>query len=234
MLNKPKILKKYQPPGFEILHEDLDLIIGNKSADVLTVAALWEKSKTVHQALNTYVQKGNPLSKKCVYVVHRLDQATSGILIFAKSEKVQFFLKDNWKSTVKMYYAIVHGKFEKKSGLIESYLTEDDDYVMHSTTDSEKGKLAKTEYTVVFETAFFSVLKINLLTGKKNQIRVHMADAGHPIVGDLKYGKDKSTKYKNLLLHAFSISFKHPFNQKIIRAQANIPDYFRRTVEYDY
>lgn len=234
MLNKPKILKKYQPLGFEILHEDLDLIIGNKSADVLTVAALWEKTKTVHQSLNTYVQKGNPRSKKCVYVVHRLDQATSGVLVFAKSEKVQSYLKDNWKSTVKMYYAIVHGKFEKKSGVIESYLSEDEDYMMHSTDDPEKGKLAKTEYTVVFETAFFSVLKINLLTGKKNQIRVHMADAGHPIVGDLKYGKDKSTKHKNLLLHAFSISFTHPFNQKIIRAQVDVPDYFKKTVDYNY
>ncbi len=234
MLNKPKIAKKYQPPGFDIIHEDVDLIIGNKSADVLTVAALWEKTKTVHQSLNTYVQKGNPRSNKCVYVVHRLDQATSGLLVFAKTEKVQFFLKDNWKTTVKMYYAIVHGKFEKKSGLIESYLVEDEDYVMHSTDDAEKGKLAKTEYTVVFETAFFSVVKINLLTGKKNQIRVHMSDAGHPIVGDLKYGKEKSTKHKNLLLHAFSISFMHPHNQKIIRAQADVPDYFYDTVQYDY
>ena len=105
---------------------------------------------------------------------------------------------------------------------------------MHSSDDPEKGKLAKTEYTVVFETAFFSVVKINLLTGKKNQIRVHMSDAGHPIVGDLKYGKDKSTKHKNLLLHAFSISFTHPHSQKVIRAQADVPDYFYDTVEYDY
>lgn len=237
-IQKPRIPKKYQPPGFEILHEDLDLIIGNKSADTLTVAALWEKNNTVHESLNTYVRKGNPRSNKCVYVVHRLDQATSGVLVFAKTEKVQNYLKDNWSSTVKMYYAIVHGKLEKKSGLIESYLTEDEDYVMHSTTDKDKGKLAKTEYTVVFETAFFSVLKINLLTGKKNQIRVHLADLGHPIVGDVKYGKEKSTdksaKHKNMMLHAFSIALPHPFSQKIIRVQADVPDYFRKVVAYDY
>lgn len=233
-LNKPKIPKKYQPPGFEILHEDLDLIIGNKDADILTVAALWEKNNTVHQSLNTYVQKGNPRSTKCVYVVHRLDQATSGVLIFAKSEKAQKTLKNNWPATVKTYYAIVHGKPEKKSGLIESYLTEDEDYVMHSTTDSENGKLAKTEYTVVFETSYYSVMKINLLTGKKNQIRVHMADLGHPIVGDTKYGKDKTSKHKNLMLHAFAISFEHPFSKKLMRVQVDVPDYFHKVVEYKY
>ncbi len=233
-LQKPKIPKKYQPPGFEILHEDVDLIIGHKAADILTVAALWEKTNTVNESLNTYVRKGNPHSKKCVYVVHRLDQATSGVLIFAKTEKVQNYLKDNWSSTTKIYYAIVHGKLDKKNGLIESYLTEDEDYVMHSTTDPEKGKLAKTEYDVVFETSYFSVLKINLLTGKKNQIRVHLADLGHPIVGDQKYGKDKTSKHKNLLLHAFSISFTHPFKQQIMRVQADVPDYFNKVVEYKY
>jgi 23S rRNA-/tRNA-specific pseudouridylate synthase len=151
-LQKPKIPKKYQPPGFEILHEDVDLIIGHKAADTLTVAALWEKTNTVQESLNTYVRKGNIHSKKCVYVVHRLDQATSGVLVFAKTEKVQNTLKNNWPKTLKHYYAIVHGKIEKKSGLIESYLSEDDDYVVHSTKDPEKGKLAKTEYNVVFET----------------------------------------------------------------------------------
>ncbi len=233
-IDKPKIPKKYQPSGIEILHEDLDLIVGNKHAGALTVAALWNKENTVQAALDDYVKKGNPRSNKIVYVVHRLDQATSGVLVFAKSEKVQFFLKDNWKSTVKMYYAIVHGRLEKKSGLIESLLTEDEDYVVKSTTDTEKGKLAQTEYTVVFETAFFSVLKINLLTGKKNQIRVHLSEFGHPIVGDEKYGKDKNTKHKNLMLHAFSISLLHPFKKDTLRIQATVPDYFYKLVNYDY
>jgi tRNA pseudouridine32 synthase/23S rRNA pseudouridine746 synthase/23S rRNA pseudouridine1911/1915/1917 synthase len=229
-----KIPKKYQPQGIEILHEDQDLIVGIKEAGILTVSALWEKTNTVHHALNSYVRKGNPNSKKCVFVVHRLDQATSGVLMFAKTKDVQCFLKDNWSSTVKIYYAIVHGKMAKKSGIITSYLTEDEDYVVHSTTDSENGKLARTEYTVVKETPHFSVIKVNLLTGKKNQIRVHLAGEGHPIVGDIKYGKDNSAKHKNLMLHAFSIVFTHPFSKKRLRFQADVPDYFNRIVDYAY
>ncbi len=231
---RSKVPKKYQPQGFEILHEDVDLIIGNKSAGFLTVAALWEKKNTVHNALNIYVRKGSSLSKKCVYVVHRLDQATSGVLMFAKTEAAKCFLKDNWPSTVKTYYALVYGRMKKKSDVLSSYLEEDEDYVVRSTSNSDKGKLALTEYTVVKETPHFSVLKINLLTGKKNQIRVHLAEAGHPIVGDCKYGKDKSAKDKYLMLHSFSITFTHPFSKKRMRIQADVPDYFQPVVPYSY
>jgi 23S rRNA-/tRNA-specific pseudouridylate synthase len=165
-----KIPSKYQPKGFRILHEDVDLIVGTKAPGLLTVAANWEKVNTVHNLLNQYVRKGNPRSTKSVFVVHRLDQATSGLLIFAKTEAVQNFLKDNWKTTVKTYYAIVHGRMEKKSGTISSYLTEDDEYVIHSSQDDARGKLAHTEYTVLKENEKFSLIKINLLTGRKNQI----------------------------------------------------------------
>lgn len=233
-MNKPKIPKKYQPLGFEILHEDQDLIIGNKAPGFLTVAAKWEKDNTIHNALNSYVRKGSSISKKCVYVVHRLDQATSGVLAFAKSENAQFFLKENWPSTIKHYYVIVHGKMAEKSGVISSYLTEDEEYKVHSSTDSESGKLAKTEYNVVKETPHFSLLKINLLTGKKNQIRVHLSDKGHPVVGDSKYGKDKVNKQKFLMLHSFSLTLTHPFSKKRLRIQADVPDYFKKLVDYEY
>jgi tRNA pseudouridine32 synthase/23S rRNA pseudouridine746 synthase/23S rRNA pseudouridine1911/1915/1917 synthase len=232
-LNPPKIPKKYQPFGFDILHEDLDLIIGNKSAGVLTVAALWEREVTVHNALNQYVRKGSVHSNKCVYVVHRLDQATSGLLIFAKSESAQHFLKDNWSETIKYYYAIVHGKLNKKSGVIESYLEEDEDYVVRSTNDSKKGKLACTEYTVVKETDKYSLLKVNLITGKKNQIRVHLSEKGHPIVGDAKYGSQEA-KHKNMMLHSFSIEMNHPHSKKRITIEVPVPGYFRGLVEFEY
>jgi tRNA pseudouridine32 synthase/23S rRNA pseudouridine746 synthase/23S rRNA pseudouridine1911/1915/1917 synthase len=231
-MKKSKVPKKYQPEGFEILYEDQDVIVGSKTAGFLTVAALWEKDNTIHHILNSYVRKGSQHSKKCVYVVHRLDQATSGVLMFAKSQEAQVFLKDNWKSTEKTYFAIVHGNMKKKAGLISSYLSEDEDYVVHSTADSEKGKLAQTEYAVVKETPHFSVVKIKLLTGKKNQIRVHMADEGHPVVGDAKYGPDKAGKIKNMMLHSYSLVFTHPFNKKRIRVQANIPGYFTRLVHF--
>lgn len=232
-LSPPNIPKKYQPPGFHILHEDPDLIVGNKSAGILTVAALWEKKNTVEGALNNYIRKGSTISKKQIYVVHRLDQATTGVLIFAKSEKVQHFLKDNWPSTVKYYYAIVHGKLAQKSNTIESYLQEDEDYVVSSTSDTSKGKLARTEYHVVHETEHYSLLKINLLTGKKNQIRVHLSEAGHPIVGDTKYGPTPS-RFKELMLHSFSIEITHPFKKERVRFEAPVPEHFKRLIKYNY
>src|SRR5437899_150715 len=127
-----KIPRKYHPKGFEILYEDQDLIVGNKSAGFLTVKAAWEKEASIHHALNQYVRKGNSKSKKCVFVVHRLDQETSGVLIFAKSFQIQQALKDNWREVTKTYMTIVYGKLEKKNDVISSYLVEDDDYVMHS------------------------------------------------------------------------------------------------------
>jgi RluA family pseudouridine synthase len=228
----PKIPPKYRPRGFHVLYEDRDLIIGNKVAGILTVAAKWEKENTIYEILNHYVRKGSAQSRKSVYVVHRLDQATSGVLVFAKSPEAQEFLKSNWKSTEKTYYCVVRGVLTEKKKLIESYLQEDEDYVVHSTKDIELGKLAQTEYTVVKETPHLSVLKINLLTGKKNQIRVHMSEAGHPIVGDAKYGK--SERGPHLMLHAFSIELTHPFNGQRLRVQANVPDYFKRLVDYAY
>ena len=225
--------KKHQPRGFKIIYEDIDLIVGSKEPGYLTVGALWNKDQTVHSALNQYVRKGNPKSKKCVYVVHRLDQATSGVLIFAKSEDVQQYLKNNWKSTIKTYYAVVHGKMQKKSGVISSYLQEDEDYVVHSSDDSSKGKLAQTEYEVIKETDTYSLLKINLLTGKKNQIRVHMSGEGHPLVGDQKYGKP-TDKTRDLALHSAAIEFTHPFSQKRVKFTADVPLYFKKLVDYSY
>ena len=220
-----KIPKRHQPKGFDILYEDRDIIVGNKAPGFLTVGAAWNRVNTVHSALNQYVRKGNPKSRKCVYVVHRLDQDTSGVLVFAKTEQAQKFLKDHWKSTIKTYYAVVHGRLAKKAGMISSYLIEDDEYVMHSSSDSTEGKLAHTAYTVLKETSRFSLLKIDLLTGRKNQIRVHFADEGHPVAGDTKYGRS-TTKYKRLALHSQSIAFTHPFNGKRMTFETPLPEYF--------
>lgn len=207
--------------------------MGNKAAGALTVAAKWNRDETIHGALNRYVRKGNPRSRKSVHVVHRLDQATTGVLIFAKTEEAQVFLKNNWKSNIKTYYTIVHGVPPKKSGTIQSYLEEDENYHVHSHQNSDTGKLAITEYEVLKTADKYSLVKINLLTGKKNQIRVHMAEIGHPIVGDSKYGKS-SKNSKNLFLHSYSLEFTHPFKGKRLRITAPVPEYFRQLIEYDY
>jgi 23S rRNA-/tRNA-specific pseudouridylate synthase len=165
--------------------------------------------------------------------VHRLDQATSGVLVFAKSEKVQNFLKDNWADNEKIYYTIVEGQLKKTSGLIESYLQEDENYVVHSSQDNSQGKLARTEYSVVNENARYSLIKINLLTGKKNQIRVHMSELGHPIVDDIKYGargKEKKPGHP-IMLHSYSLELTHPFKKERVKFVANVPRYFHELID---
>jgi RluA family pseudouridine synthase len=231
-LNPPDIPKKYRPPGIELLHEDPDLLVGNKEPGILTVAARWSKQDTLHDFLTIYVRKGNPKSNKNIYVVHRLDQATSGIILFAKTEQVQQYLKSNWTDTEKIYYCIVQGHLKKKKGLIESYLEEDEDYTVHSTPDKTKGKLARTEYEVVKESEHLSVVRIHLLTGKKNQIRVHMTELGHPILGDQKYGTALG-KQKQLMLHAYSITITHPHHRTRVTFKAPLPDYFFKSVSFD-
>jgi len=226
---KSKLPKRYQPKGFKILHEDKAIIVGIKAAGFLTVAAKWNKDQTVHSALNEYVRKGNYKSQKRVYVVHRLDQGTSGVLIFAKTEEAQICLKDNWKNTKKIYYAVVHGRLAKKSGLIESYLVEDEDYMMHATSDKERGKFAQTAYSVIKEKGDLTLVEINLLTGRKNQIRVHFSDEGHPVVGDDKYTEGTS-RSKRLALHSKSISFAHPVTGEPLTFEAPVPEYFRSLV----
>lgn len=229
-IQKPQIPYKYRPKGFEILHEDHDLLIINKESGKLSVAALWNKDTTVHHDLNRYLCKGNPRGTRTAHVVHRLDQATSGLMVFAKSESAQKFLKNNWSLMRKNYLTIVHGQLNAKSGLIESYLTEDEDYHMHSNSDPTKGKLARTEYEVLKESEKFSVIKINLLTGKKNQIRVHMADLKNPIVGDDKYGP-KNSKIKTLMLHAYRLQLIHPFNRQKFLFESPIPDRFHNLTD---
>ena len=221
---KPKIPKKYQPRGYEIMFEDRDIVVGNKSPGFVTVQAKWSRGDSVQDALDSYLQKGNSRSRNRSFAVHRLDQATSGVLIFAKTEEAQFTLKENWATNEKIYLAIVHGQLEKKSGTISSYLTEDEKYFVTSNQKMQ-GKFAQTEYKVVKENANFSLVEIRLLTGRKNQIRVHMADNGNPLVGDSKYGNPK-TKHKNLALHARSIEFNHPYNGKRIKFEAPVPEYF--------
>src|SRR3990172_9077529 len=173
--------------GLEILYEDKELLVVNKPAGLLTVGTETNKSRTACYILTDYVRKGCLKSRNRVFVVHRLDQWTSGVLVFAKSEEVKLHLQAQWKGTEKKYVAVVYGQLAQKEGIITSYLSENKAYVVYSTTDVTKGKLAHTAYKVLSETKQFSLLEINLLTGRKNQIRVHMADKGHPIVGDRKY-----------------------------------------------
>jgi len=220
---------KYQPKGVTILHEDRDIIVVEKPCGLLTIGTSREKSRTVHSILNEYVRKGDHRSHNRVYIVHRLDRETSGILILAKSEAAKIYLQEHWKETDKRYLTVVHGTLEEKTGMISSYLAENSALNVYSTDDPALGKLSHTEYTVIKEARGFSLLAIHLLTGRKHQIRVHLSEKGNSVVGDSKYGKSNET-YGTLALHARSISFKHPVSGRQLTFETRIPDYFTRLV----
>jgi tRNA pseudouridine32 synthase/23S rRNA pseudouridine746 synthase/23S rRNA pseudouridine1911/1915/1917 synthase len=222
--------RKYLPKGFDILHEDDDIIVINKPAGLLSVGTPTDKIKTAQYILTDYVRKGNPKSHKRIFVVHRLDQWTSGVLLFAKTEDVKFRLQDEWQNTEKMYVAVVHGQMDPKEGKISSYLAENKAFTVYSTSDRKKGKLSHTAYRTLKETPQFSLLEITLLTGRKNQIRVHLADRGHPIVGDRKYGR-KYDPCKRLALHARSIAFTHPTTGQPMAFETKLPGEFDRLMK---
>jgi len=224
--NKPS---KHQPHGLTILHEDLDIIVVNKIAGLLTMGTDCAKENTAYFRLNEYVKKGNPRSRKRIFIVHRLDRDTSGLLVFAKHEKAKHFLQDNWERFDKRYYAVVYGILKEKKGMISSFLAENSCFRVYSVSDPSKGKFAQSGYEVIKESAKYSLLEIKLFTGRKNQIRVHLSEMGHPVVGDKAYGKpDESAK--RLALHSASLRFTHPYTSKEMAFNTEMPSLFKMLV----
>ena len=229
-MRKPSIPKtRPLAKGLVILHEDRDIIVVDKPPGLLTVENAREKSCTAYCILTNYVRKGQPRSRACVFTVHRLDRDTSGVLIFAKSEEAKSRLQNQWSETHKKYLAIVHGKCKKSSETISTYLAENKAQVVYSTSDTAIGKLSHTAYKVLRQTKYFTLLEVDLLTGRKNQIRVHLAGIGHPIVGDKKYGNGGES-HASLALHARTISFKHPISGKQLIFSAKVPGHFGKLV----
>lgn len=207
-----------------ILYEDKDILVIDKPYKLLTVANRKEQEMTAYRLASDYVKKQN--SKNRIFVVHRLDQDTSGVLMFAKSEAVQKMYQDNWNETVldRTYVAIVEGVVEKDKDTITSFLRENKTTHMYSTTT---GLEAITHYEVIRRAKDFTVLKINLDTGRKNQIRVHMHDIKHPIIGDRKYNAT-SSPIKRLGLHAYRIQVRNPKTKKVQTFIAPLPPKFIR------
>ena len=218
---------KHQPKGLTILHEDRDVIVIEKPCGLLTIGTDRDKTRTVHTILNDYVRKGDPRSRNRVYIVHRLDRDTSGILILAKSETAKMYLQEHWQDNDKRYLAVVHGKLAEKSATISSYLAENSAFTVYSTDDPALGRLSHTQYTVLKEARGLSLLEIRLLTGRKHQIRVHLSEKGHPLVGDRKYGQADDA-HGTLALHARSLTFTHPVNGRRLTFATPLPDYFIR------
>ena len=222
--------KRHLPRGLDIIYEDDDILVVDKPAGLLTIATDNNKTRTAYYMLTDYVRRGQAKSRTRLFIVHRLDQSTSGVLVFAKNEEAKFRLQSQWKDTQKKYIAVVYGRLNKKEDVIISYLAESKAYVVYSTTDTTRGKLAQTAYKVLKESSRFSLLEINLLTGRKNQIRVHLANKGHPVVGDRKYGKPKDA-FRRVALHSKSISFKHPVSGRQMTFETKVPNYFNDLVD---
>lgn len=211
-----------------ILYEDDHLVAIDKPEGMLSVATAFEKEETAHALLKARY------SPRKVYVVHRLDQDTSGVMLFALTEKSCENLKDIFEKHEidRKYCAIVEGKIEPESGQWESFLFEDANYFVRSTDDPEIGRIATTNYCVVNSSPRYSRLELTLETGRKNQIRVHCADAGHPIVGDKKYGSSVDP-IQRLCLHAFLLDLTHPITGQQLHFTSPVPTSFDRLIKGD-
>lgn len=210
--------------NIDIIYEDKDIIVINKPSGLLTVATEKEKNKTAYHLVMEYLKKKNKNNR--IFIIHRLDKDTSGIIMFAKNERAKHLYQDNWNDIVKKrcYYAVIAGKMENKEGTIKSYLKENGNMV-YSVKD-RSGKLAITEYKVLKERKNISLLDINLKTGRKNQIRVHMKENKTPILGDLKYG-EKSKLINRLALHAYKLELVNPVTKKLLTFEINMPNEFK-------
>lgn len=226
----PANSSKHKPKGLTILHEDQDIIVVDKINGLLTMGTEREKEKTAYFLLTDYVRKGNPRSRNRIFIVHRLDRDTSGVLVFAKSEQAKQFLQNNWKDFSKTYFAVVHGQMKEEEGIITSYLVENSAFRMYSVNNPEKGKFSKTGYRVLKENANFSLLEIDLFTGTKNQIRVHLAENGNPVAGDKIYGIAEKG-IKRLALHSASLTLLHPYSKKNMTFKTPVPPYFYQLVK---
>lgn len=210
--------------NIDIIYEDKDIVVINKPSGLLTVATEKEKNKTAYHLVIEYLKKKNKNNR--IFIIHRLDKDTSGIIMFAKNERAKHLYQDNWNDIVKKrcYYAVIDGKMENKEGTIKSYLKENGNMV-YSVKD-RSGKLAITEYKVLKERKNISLLDINLKTGRKNQIRVHMKENKTPILGDLKYG-EKSKLINRLALHAYKLELVNPVTKKLLTFEINMPNEFK-------
>ncbi len=204
----------------------------DKAPGLLTISTDREKEKTAYFGITNYVRKGNSKARARVFIVHRLDREVSGILLFAKSEAAKRNLQEQWDNVEKHYLALVHGSPKEPEGTFTSYLVENGVHNVHSTTNPNRGKLSHTQYKMLGQSKGISLLDINLLTGRKHQIRVHLSENNLPILGDEKYG-GKHTIVRRLALHAKSIAFKHPHNGKPCFFETRIPHLFSRIAVSD-
>lgn len=208
----------------KIIYEDADILVIDKPYGLLTIATSKDEEQTAYRLASAYVKTQNVQNK--IFVVHRLDKDTSGVLLFAKSDRAKNAYQENWNKLVsdRTYVAVVEGEVTKTSAKIESFLQENKTTHMYST---HTGLHAITRYELIRASEDNSFLKVNIDTGRKNQIRVHMADMKHPIIGDKKYGA-KTNPIKRLGLHAYRLRVQNPLTKKQMEFVASVPPKLRK------
>ena len=204
----------------DIIYEDKELLVVNKSPKLLTISD-GKTDNTLYNMARSYVKKQHKSNK--IFIVHRLDKDTSGVVLFAKSEVLKKYLQDNWnKITKREYLGIVDGSLENNKGVIKEYLVEDKTHRVYAS-NKKVGEYAETHYEVLNRKLKCTLVKIEIKTGKKNQIRVGFSNLGHPIIGDKKYGS-KNNSLKRLGLHASRLEIN--IKDKKYEFEASLPKEF--------
>lgn len=218
---------KFLPENIALLYEDRAIVVIDKPAGLLTIATESEKRRTVYAVLFNQLRRRRPPER--LFIVHRLDREASGLLVFAKTETAKLRLQDQFKdhSAHRTYRAVTEGCLADDTRTLRSYLAENAAYRCYSTRDQTQGKLAITHVRVIQRTASKTHVDVDLETGRKHQIRVHLAEMGHPIVGDPFYGNKKSP-IRRLALHGMKLIFKHPVTEKIMEFESPPPANFSR------
>lgn len=210
------------PAHMTVVFEDEAILVIDKPQNMLSIASETEKGDTAYAHLTTYVRGGDPRSRARVWIVHRLDRQTSGLMIFARTEVAKRTLQTQWSEGVKTYLAVVEGAPPKDQGVFDSHLDEKGPYRVYSAPENPRTRHAITHYRVVARAKDRTLVELKLETGRRNQIRVHLADAGCPIVGDKKY--DATTDpIRRLALHSRALELRHPSTGKIVSFECRLP-----------
>ncbi len=215
----------------KIVYEDDDIIVVNKGYGLLSMGNDAVREGTAYSILKDYLKKKDPRNK--IFIVHRLDQQTSGLMLFAKNIKAKEAMQHNWNNMVldRKYLAVVEGRVENDEGTEKSYLIENSRYEVYSVPEPTDGaQLAVTRWRVLRRRNGYTLLELSLDTGRKNQIRVHCKDMGHPIVGDRKYGA-KSSPIHRMALHAQTLKFAHPITRRLMEFETPVPQSFAKMVK---
>ncbi len=225
-LDRSKHKMAFHSKDLDIVYEDPYLLVIDKRPGLLSMSNN-TRQETVQTVLNRYLEKGG--GRNTSHLVHRLDRDTSGLMVYAKDVQTQQSLIRGWQELVtdRRYIALVSGELEKSDGVVRSWLTEDKRFVIHSSRVDNGGQYAVTHYHLLEKGNGYSLVELELETGRKNQIRVHMADIGHPVVGDHKYGSNDDS-IRRLGLHAYMLCFRHPVTGKYLRFETPVPECFER------